>query len=33
MVDGGGDGSGPSSDFGEVDGGIPLCPQRGFVSV
>jgi hypothetical protein len=33
MVDGGGNGSGSSSSFGEVDGGGSLRPQRGLVSV
>jgi hypothetical protein len=33
VVDGGGDGSGPSSGFGEVDGDGSLCPQHGLASV
>jgi hypothetical protein len=33
MVDGGGNGSGPSSGFGEVDGGSSLRSQRGLVLV
>jgi hypothetical protein len=33
MVDGGGDGPGPSSGFGEVDGGGSLRPQCGLASV
>jgi hypothetical protein len=33
MVDGGGDVPGPSSGFGEVDGGGSLHPQRILVSM
>jgi hypothetical protein len=33
VVDGSGDGSSPSSGFGEFDGGDSLHPKRGFASV
>jgi hypothetical protein len=33
VVDGGSNGSGPSSGFGEVNGGGSLCPQLGLMSV
>jgi hypothetical protein len=33
VVDGGGDGPGPSSGFGEVDGGGFLGPQHGLASM